>query len=180
MDDRQQLERWLEADYATAYRTACLVLGNRVDAQDAVQEAFLRVWRFRDAVPDGDGRRAWLYRVVVNACISRVRSERVRSGLDVGDGPLAHVPDPGDRPDEAAERSGLSHDVLAALADLPERLRVPLVLRFWSGLSEKEIAKAIDRRPGTVKSRVSEARALLAADPRIAGWATGPTAQEAL
>ena len=45
--DVDDFEQWLRADYPTAYRTACLVLRNPTDAEDAVQEAFLRVWRFR-------------------------------------------------------------------------------------------------------------------------------------
>src|SRR5579884_1281900 len=71
------LDGWLAESYPTAFRTACLVLRSSADAEDAVQEAFLRVWRFRDAIPGGDGRRAWLYRVVVNACLSRLRGDKV-------------------------------------------------------------------------------------------------------
>ena len=169
---QDELEVWLKQDYGMAYRTACLVLRDPVEAQDAVQEAFLRVWRFRDAVPAGDARKAWLYRVVVNACISRIRSEKSRTGKDDGDLGLETLPDPSDTPDDAFERSQLASDVLAALAELPETLRVPLVLRFYVGLSEKEIAVAIDRRPGTVKSRLYDARQRLALDPRLAAWAT--------
>lgn len=175
MDD---LDDWLRRDYPTAYRTACLVLRDPVDAQDAVQEAFLRVWRFRDAIPEGEGRKAWLYRVVVNACVSRIRSEQSRTGKDVGDALLGGVPDRGPRPDEHAERSACASAVLEALVELPETLRVPLVLRFYAGLSEKEIAVAIDRRPGTVKSRLYDARQRLAADPRLRAWAS--PAEEAL
>ena len=172
MDD---FEQWLRRDYPVAYRTACLVLRDPVAAQDAVQEAFLRVWRFRDAVPGGDGRQAWLYRVVVNACLSRLRAEKVRTGRDSGPDRLEQLPDAGPGPGDLAERAGLSADVLAALADLPESLRVPLVLRFWSGLSEKEIAVAIERRPGTVKSRLHDARQRLALDPRLSAWAAPAT-----
>ncbi len=165
-----ELDAWLARDYATAYRTACLVLRDPHEAQDAVQEAFLRVWRFRDAVPDGDGRKAWLYRVVVNACVSRVRAQTSRRGTDVGPTALEALADRSPEPEQAAERSHLADDVVAALADLPEHLRVPLVLRFWAGLSEKEIAVAIDRRPGTVKSRLHDARQRLALDPRLSAW----------
>ena len=169
-----ELDEWLRRDYPTAYRTACLVLRDPVDAQDAVQEAFLRVWRFRDAVPQGEARKAWLYRVVVNACVSRIRSERSRTGKDDGDLGLEVLPDAGLTPHDAAERSARADDVLAALADLPEALRVPLVLRFYAGLSEKEIAVAIDRRPGTVKSRLYDARQRLALDPRLTAWVATP------
>ena len=164
------LESWLARDYARAYRTACLVLRDPHGAQDAVQEAFLRVWRFRDAVPAGDARTAWLYRVVVNACISRIRTEKAHAGLDSGPDALEGLADAGAQPALAAEQSQLAGDVLAALGDLPESLRVPLVLRFYAGLSEKEIARAIDRRPGTVKSRLYEGRARLALDPRLSAW----------
>ena len=89
--------------------------------------------------------------MVVKACLSRIRSERTYTGRDVGEAQLAG-------------------DVVAALADLPEALRVPLVLRCYAGLSEKEIAVAIDRRPGTVRSRLYDARQRLALDPRLAAW----------
>jgi RNA polymerase sigma-70 factor (ECF subfamily) len=166
------IDEWLRQSYPTAYRTACLVLRDPVEAQDAVQEAFLRVWRFRNAIPDGDGRQAWLYRVVVNACMSRLRSERSRTGKDVGDTMLDTVEDRAPQPPVMAERAQLAGDVLEALADLPEALRIPVVLRYFVGLSEKEIATAIDRRPGTVKSRLYDAKQRLAQDPRLAGWAT--------
>ena len=76
------------------------------------------------------------------------------------------------QPDELAERSELADLVGLALADLPENLRVPLVLRFFAGLSEREIATAIQRRPGTVKSRLHEGRRRLALDPRLTSWVT--------
>jgi RNA polymerase sigma-70 factor, ECF subfamily len=175
VDDRgeapDELVAWLAEDYARAYRTACLVLRDADEAEDAVQDAFLRVWRFRDAVPQGEGRRAWLYRVVVNACVSAIRARQSRTRLDDGDLGLEGVVDPAPGPGAAAERSALAGTVLDALAELPEHLRVPVVLRYWTGLSEKEIAVAIDRRPGTVKSRLHDARQRLAADPRLSAWA---------
>ncbi len=79
-----EFEDWLRQDYAKAFRTACLVLRNAEDAEDAVQDAFLRVWRFREAIPADAGRNAWLYRVVVNACISSLRAKTSRSGRDDG------------------------------------------------------------------------------------------------
>jgi RNA polymerase sigma-70 factor (ECF subfamily) len=78
--------------------------------------------------------------------------------------------DAGPTPEQRAEQSACAAAVLEALADLPETLRVPLVLRFYAGLSEKEIAVAIDRRPGTVKSRLYDARQRLAADSRLRAW----------
>jgi RNA polymerase sigma-70 factor (ECF subfamily) len=162
------LDGWLTEAYPTAYRTACLVLRSRADAEDAVQDAFLRIWRFRDAIPAGDGRRAWLYRVVVNACLSRLRGDRVwRERSD--DEALERVPAAAD-PQHDAEDAELGRCLLGALERLPEHLRVPVVLRYYSGLAEREIAVAIQRRPGTVKSRLSEARRRLADDPALVAW----------
>ena len=171
MDDMtESLEQWLEEWYAAAYRTACLVLRDPIAAEDAVQEAFLRVWRFRSSIPSGDGRKAWLYRVVVNACMSRGRSEGRHSSRAANLELSPELASTAPQPDELAEQSELSTLVGLALADLPENLRVPLVLRFYAGLSEREIATAIQRRPGTVKSRLHAGRRRLAADPRLAGW----------
>jgi len=155
--DDDRLVAWLLDEYGRAYRAAWLVLRDRQLAEDAVQEAFLRVWRFRGSLPAGDAIRPWLYRVVVNTAISSLRHEQLRTERE----PLADSPSADRDPDEALL-------VAAALADLPEHLRVPVVLRYWVGLSEKEIATAIGRRPGTVKSRLHEARARLSGDLRLA------------
>jgi RNA polymerase sigma-70 factor (ECF subfamily) len=164
------LESWLTEWYPSAYRSACFVLRDRGAAEEAVQEAFLRVWRFRAAIPAGDGRRAWLYRVVVNACMSRARTESRWRARNAGAGDWDEPAAVTGLPAEAAESNALAAAVTAALADLPEHLRVPTVLRYYAGLSEREIATAIGRRPGTVKSRLYDARQRLSRDPRLAAW----------
>lgn len=171
MDQAQELEAWLRTAYSQAYRTACLVLRNPADAEEVVQEAFLRVWRFRHSIPDGDGRERWLYRVVVNACCTRLRADKSRPVRGAGEDALAALPAGEAGPAGAAEDSVLAAAVLTALAALPEHLRIPVVLRYYVGLPEKDIAVAIRRRPGTVKSRLHEARRLLAQNPTLAGWA---------
>lgn len=171
-DSGSDLEAWLSAGYPRCYRTAWLLLRNRDDAQEVVQEAYLRVWRFRSSIPAGLARDGWLYRVVVNAAISRLRSDKPRR-RQVGDGALDRLAAPAaDGPEERAARSELSAQLLAALEALPELLRVPVVLRYYAGLSEKEIAVAIERKPGTVKSRLYDARMRLGADPALAAWAS--------
>ncbi|MDQ6784780.1 MAG: sigma-70 family RNA polymerase sigma factor [Actinomycetota bacterium] len=175
--DADELAEWLRDGYDTAYRTAYGVLRNRTDAEDAVQEAFLRAWRFRAAVPSREGVQPWLYRVVVNACLSKLRRDRRYRAtvVSMGEGPPKSV---------GAVRSGTAHPesdpearamdratrdlILEALADLPEHLRVVVVLRYYGGLSEREIATVIHRRAGTVKSRMHEARSRLGADARLA------------
>jgi RNA polymerase sigma-70 factor (ECF subfamily) len=158
------LADWLAEGYAPAFRTACLILHNRADAEEAVQEAFLRAWRFRAAVPVGEGVQPWLYRVVVNACLSKLRSEsRHRNRESQAAARVERSPDV-----EGLAIEGVTHRaVLWALADLPEHLRVVVALRYYAGLNEREIATVIHRRPGTVKSRLHEAKSRLSADPRL-------------
>ncbi len=159
--DLDELREWLVERYAPSLRTAYLILGNRADAEDAVQEAFLRAWRFRDTVANRTNAAPWLYRVVVNTCNSMLRRE------------IPHR----DRRRALAELDTLTTssssdveagaDIVRALADLPTHLRVVIVLRYYADLSEREIAVAIGRPPGTVKSRLHDARTRLAAHPAL-------------
>lgn len=170
--DHRDDQDWLVRDYGPAYRTACLLLDDTAAAEVAVLEAFRRVWRFRDAVPVGDARRPWLYRAVINACLAAVLAEKSPPIDDLG--PALEGSAEGRA--GVGERTGGAPDVIAALAALPKSLLVPLVLRFWAGLTEQEIAIATDRRPGTVQSRLHEAGQRLSLDPRLSAWAV-PTAE---
>lgn len=160
MDD---LETWLEEGYVRSYRTACLILGNRFDAEEAVQEAFLRAWRFRASMPTGSDVRPWLYRVVVNSCNSKLRQEIPFRDHRSAAADLSAVPSVVDDPGQVAE----SQDLIRAIADLPTHLRIVVVLRYYADLGEREIATAIGRRQGTVKSRLHEARRLLGEHPAL-------------
>ncbi len=162
-----ELERWLEDGYESSYRTACLILGNRADAEEAVQDAYLRAWRFRDSLTSVPSIRPWLYRVVVNACYSKLRREIPHRDRRASDEHLGALPAGVDGPEARAVDSDTAGTVSAALGRLPVSLRVPVVLRYYADLSERDIALAIGRRQGTVKSRLHEARRRLAADPDL-------------
>ena len=157
------LETWLRDGYASSFRTACLILGNRSDAEEAVQEAFLRAWRFRASLATGADIRPWLYRVVVNTCNSKLRKEIPHRDHRAGGEELDGLP----APEDGAERLACGSDLMTALQSLPVHLRVVVVLRYFADLSEKELATAIGKRPGTVKSRLHEARRLLAEHPAL-------------
>lgn len=163
-----ELEAWLDEGYATSFRTACLILGNRADAEEAVQEAYLRAWKFRDSISRGGDVRRWLYRVVVNTCNSKLRTEIPHRDRRTDAEAIEHVVV---RDDQHAGADA-SSDVTAALRDLPAELRTVVVLRYYADLSEREIATAIGRPQGTVKSRLHEARRLLAAHPALRIGAT--------
>jgi RNA polymerase sigma factor (sigma-70 family) len=119
--------------------------------------------------------------VLVNTCYSLLRREVPRR--ERNSGPQfelddATAPEATDRlPEAAAVASEAADAIGAALADLPEHLRATVVLRYWTGLSEREIATAIARRPGTVRSRLHEARRRLAMDPRLEAL-VAPVAEE--
>ncbi len=144
----------LEESYPQSVRTAYLILGNQPDAEDAVQEAFLRAWKFRHSIALESSVRAWLYRVVVNTCNSKLRRDiprRLRGAPD-------HDLDESPNLEDASDRFAVVNDMTGALKDLPAHLRVVVVLRYYADLSEREIAIAIGRKQGTVKSRLNEAR----------------------
>ena len=171
--DTEDLAEWLEAGYAHAFRTACLLLGNRADAEEAVQEAFLRAWRFRASLGSGASIRPWLYRVVVNTCCSKLRHEIPHRDRRSEVSDLSDMASDTASPEDAVWRSEVADGVLRAVHDLPEHLRVAVALRYYADLSEREVAIAIGRRPGTVKSRLHEARRLLAAHPALQSLVLG-------
>jgi RNA polymerase sigma-70 factor (ECF subfamily) len=176
----ERLEDWLQEGYAGSFRTACLILGNRADAEEAVQEAYLRAWRFRDALTSVPSIKPWLYRVVVNSCYSKLRQEIPHRDRRASDGELTERLAATSDPAASAERTEVAETVLAALQRLPVSLRVPIVLRYYADLSERDIALAIGRRQGTVKSRLHEARRRLANDPSMVLLAGDGAADDAV
>ena len=168
------LAQWLEEGYPQSVRTAYLILGNRADAEDAVQEAFLRAWKFRNALAKETSVRPWLYRVVVNTCNSKLRQEIPRRERH----DTEHDLDTTIADHDITDRFAATSDVARALKDLPLHLRVVVVLRYYADLNEREIAIAIGRKPGTVKSRLHEARRRLADHPALRDSATSPNSEE--
>jgi RNA polymerase sigma factor (sigma-70 family) len=143
-----------------AYNLARWLTGNDADAQDVVQEAYLRSLRFFDSFRGGDGR-AWLLAIVRRTCFTWMEQHRGRpssAGLDeIVDG---HAPCPVDVLLSVESR----REVQEALARLPVEYREVLVLRELEGLSYKEIGVVTELPPGTVMSRLSRARERLHAD----------------
>ena len=123
------------------YRAALAILGDPQEAEDAVQDAFVRY--LEKAPADLENSSAWLMRVLVNGCKSRLRLAWRRVG------PLPEMlPTPG--PEERQE--------LEELFALPPEDRVAIHLHYYEGYSTDEIAQILGCRPGTVRSRLSRAR----------------------
>ena len=147
-----------DAHYASLCRLATLLLGDAAQAEEAVQDAFLRTfvgWR-RLRHPERAG--AYVRAAVVNQCRSRGRRRAAeqRGNRTVWAGSE-------DNDTAALERSGEAMAVLEAVRALPRRQREAVVLRYYADLSEADVAEALGCSVGTVKSQLSKARAALSA-----------------
>jgi RNA polymerase sigma-70 factor, ECF subfamily len=153
----------LVGQYAAAlYRVAFSVLRNQADAEDAVQEAFLRVLRHRDTLGEVRDHRVWLIRIVWNIVLDRKRRAKTRPETDdVAD--LARVlPSKGLSAEELAAAAQHHAHVLACVDQLPEKERQVLVLSAFEELSSVEIAAVLDITESSVRSRLFRARNLIA------------------
>ena len=137
--------------WAVALRT----MRDREDAADALQDALLSAYRNAAGYRGDAAVTTWLHRVVVNACLDRIRRRAVRPSVPLGD---TDVPAPSDDHDALERRL----DVRAALARLPEPQREAIVLVDLQDLSVAEAAAYLGVAEGTVKSRCSRGRLALA------------------
>jgi RNA polymerase sigma-70 factor (ECF subfamily) len=138
--------------WAVALRT----LGDREDAADALQEALISAYRSAGGYRGDAKVTTWLHRIVVNACLDRIRRNKVR--------PTVPMPDDGgpvDPHDRLGDRE-TAMEIEAALATLPEEQRAALVLVDVQGLPVDDAAAALGVPSGTVKSRCARGRARLA------------------
>jgi RNA polymerase sigma-70 factor, ECF subfamily len=149
------------------YRTAFRVLSEAASAEDATQDAFVSAFKHIREYRGGSFK-AWLLRIVTNACYDqlRVKQRRPTASLDAllidSDDPAPGVDRAApESPQEFAERQELGDAIQRGLATLPPDQRVTLVLTDIEGFSYDEVAAATGANLGTVKSRLSRARAAL-------------------
>lgn len=149
--------------YAGAlYRVAYSVLRNAADAEDAVQEAFLRVLRHRETLEDVRDRRVWLIRIVWNIVLDRKRRAKTRPETDdVAE--LARVlPSNGLTAEELTSAAQHHAYVLTCVEKLPTKERQVLMLSAFEELSSVEIATVLGITESSVRSRLFRARNLMA------------------
>lgn len=147
--------------YSIAYRT----VQDGDAAADAVQDSFLKAFRGLNSFHGGSFK-SWLVRIVINTCydILRVQQRRATDSLDdlpVEQEYIPQLTDPTERPEEYAERMELSARIESGFAELPAEQRAALALCDVHGYAYDEIAALLDLPMGTVKSRISRARARL-------------------
>lgn len=150
----QSLLEWLD----DAYNLARWLMRDDQDAQDAVQEAFMRAARFAGGFRGGD-RRAWLLAIVRNVCYTQLARARATAANVTFDEELHHAAagpaaDPETMAFDRVDREAL----IRALEALPVEFREAIVMREMEGLSYQEIAAAAGIPIGTVMSRLARAR----------------------
>ena len=153
----------LVGEYAsTLYRVAYSVLRNAADAEDAVQEAFLRVLRHRDTLDEVRDHRVWLIRIVWNVVLDRKRRARTRPETD-DIAELARVlPANGLTAEERAAAAQHHAQVLGCVEQLPAKEREVLLLSAFEEFTSVEIASALGITESSVRSRLFRARNLMA------------------
>jgi RNA polymerase sigma-70 factor (ECF subfamily) len=142
-----------------AYRLARWLTGNQEDAEDIVQEASLRAFRYFATFTGGNGR-AWFLRIVRNT-YHGWSGQRARAATDLFDEERHSPPRPMSDPETLMIQTDISSMVGRAIDGLPDRSRALLVLRELEGLSYQELADTIGIPIGTVMSSLSRAREAL-------------------
>jgi RNA polymerase sigma-70 factor (ECF subfamily) len=152
------------------YRTALRMTRSEADAEDLVQETFIRAFRFREQFTPGTNLKAWLFRILTNTFINQYRRKAARpqsTELDDVDesilyrhmrdvAPASESPDP----ETLIVDNTVSTEVKEALEELPEKFRTTVLLDV-EGFSYKEIAETLDIPIGTVMSRLHRGRKFL-------------------
>ncbi len=164
--DVSSFNRLVLSYQSMVYNLAYRILGDGDAAADATQDAFISAFKaigkFR-----GGSFKAWLLRIVTNACYDQLRFKQRRptTSLDallvLESVPVQPLTDRGELPEEYAVRQELNRAIQVGIGTLPPEQRIALVLSDVQGLSYREIAEATGVSLGTVKSRLSRARGKL-------------------
>ena len=156
-----------------AWRFSTSVCGHADDAEDAMQEALIKTYRYVGRIREPGAFRPWLYRTVRNACLMGRRKRvgeptRLQSLDDVlpgTDGPARpEMPDQGKNPEQLADNARLRRRLRKALGRLPVPYRTIVFLREMEGLSTREVANVMGISEDSVKTRLHRARLQLQAD----------------
>ena len=165
MGDLDAFNRLVIAYQDRVYNQAYRVLGNHQSADDATQEAFISAFRKLSSFRGGSFR-AWLLRIVTNACYDELRRQKRRpttalEPVDENDEEIESpywIADPGELPEEQAVRSEIGNAIQECLNQLSNEFRMVVVLVDVQGLDYQEASEVIGKPLGTIKSRLARAR----------------------
>ena len=160
---------------AKLYKVAYALLGSRQDAEEVVQDTFLRAYRALQAFRGESSLETWLHRITVNLARNKYQWNHRRGsdlnvslsadGGDTGGESGAEseqdVPDRRMEPDLVLEQGEIGTNIMKALNSLPDNLRETMVLRHVNDMPYEQIAQKLDCKVGTVKSRLSRGREML-------------------
>jgi len=171
---KDRFERSVLPHLDAAYNLARWITRNDHDAQDVVQEAALRAYRFFDGLRGEP--RPWLLAIVRNSCMTWMQVNRPADLAGFDDREIESLPADDDTPENLVLRELDRRMLNEAVAALPAPFREVLVLRELEDLSYKDIARVAEFPIGTVMSRLSRARRLLAESLRALANASAPKA----
>jgi RNA polymerase sigma-70 factor (ECF subfamily) len=157
---RPRFEEAVLPHLGAAYNLARWLTRNDHDAEDVVQEAFLRAYKFFDRYRGGDGQ-AWLLAVVRNTCYTWLKQNRSRDPMASFDEEAHGAAPEASNPEHVFWQKASVELVREALEELPPVFREVVILRELEGLSYKDIAAVTDVPLGTVMSRLVRARTRL-------------------
>jgi RNA polymerase sigma-70 factor, ECF subfamily len=147
-------DRLYRATYQRVFRTLVAVTGDVAEAEDCVQEAFLKAFRSWPRWRQDSPAEAWIHRIAINTALSSRRRRRLR---EIGE-LLRRLGRP---PEFAWPDVGLTSDLVRELSRLPPKQAAAIVLRHLHGYSNREIAVALGVNESTVASRLAEAKRTL-------------------
>ena len=160
--DVEAFTQLVEAYQGPVYNLAYRMLGNAVEAEDAAQETFIRVYKRFNTYDVSRKFSSWLLSIASHYCIDRLRRRRM-TWLSLEDVAFTgHLASEEGRPEEAIARDEKESQVHRLLDELPGDYRAAVVLRYWYDYSYKEIAQALDTTESAIKSRLFRARQMMA------------------
>lgn len=169
MDKNQEFEAIAFQYMDSLYSTALRFTRNTEEAEDLVQDTYLRAYRFFDKFQEGTNFKAWIFKILTNTFINKYRKkartpqqvqlEKVAYGLE--DEENVEQVGEWDGYDDSKYKELFDDDITSALSQLSEEFRMVVLLADIEGFSYKEIADIIDRPSGTVMSRLFRGRRML-------------------
>jgi len=147
MENGEEYYTIIEREAQTVYKVAFSALGNKADSDDIFQEVFLRYIEKRPSFENTEHEKAWFIRVTINCCKKFHRLAWKRKTVFLNENIIF----------ENTEENELAE----ALASLKPQYRIPIHLFYYEGYSTDEIAKLMDKKPSTIRMRLSRGRAIL-------------------
>lgn len=153
----------VRAYQSAVYNLCYRMLGERGEAEDAAQEAFLRAYAHLDRYDGDRSFRTWVLSIASNHCIDRLRKRRLTwLSLDESLPPHPALASDAEEPEDAVIHTERNQAIQAMLAELTPEYRAAVVLRYWYDMSYTEIAEMLMTTESAIKSRLFRARQVLA------------------